>query len=85
MPSEGEDVHQGVVRKKHMALYRVGKCRDMNITVCTWVSEGRTASVGTFAQLTGSMPGPSMSLSVLDIVMSSKDKALALSTKLFYF
>lgn len=62
-----------------------GKCRDMNITVCAWVSEVRTGSVGTFAQLTGSIPGPSMSLSVLDIVMSSKDKALAFSTKLLYF
>lgn len=31
------------------------------------------------------LPGPSKSLSVLDTVMSSKDKVLALSTKLLYF
>lgn len=60
----------------------LGKCRDMKSIVCTWVSEIRGGSVDAFAQLTGSLSRPSMSLSVLDIVMSSKDKVLALCTKL---
>lgn len=52
----------------------------MNSTMCTWVSEVKAGSVDAFAQLTGSLSGTSTSLSVLNIVTSSKDKVLALST-----
>lgn len=58
---------------------------ELNSVRLSLIGQSWCPFVGASAQLTGSVPGPSMSLSVLDTVISSNDKVLALSTKSLYF
>lgn len=58
---------------------------ELNTVRLSLIGQSWCPSVGVPAQLTGSVPGLSMSLSVLDTVISSNDKVLVLSTKRLYF
>lgn len=56
---------------------------ELNSEHLSLIGQSWCPFVGASAQLTGSVPGPR--LLVLDTVISSNDKVLALSTKRLYF